>query len=626
MPHVVVREPGRVAYSIELRDGLRVGRHDDNDLVLDDHQVSRRHAEFTLREGRFWLSDGGSTHGTLVNGERVAERALSEGDRIQIGNVLLTFTAEALRQASVVEHATAKAPPKAVFSGAEGRRLQLVLEVARAIGSLREPAALIETMLDTILEVFDCERGVVGLVGSSSERATFARSRRGAATDIVVSQTLLDTMLSQRRSIIVRDAEDAAPMRSLVRHGVHSAMGAPLIAAGRVLGFVYVDDRARENRFSEPDLDFLGALAHLTAAAVDGAAVLERACAVAEALRDSSVAADLLGESDAMQKLRAMLHKYASASDAHVLIRGESGTGKELVARTLHALSPRADEPFVALNCAAMPDTMIESELFGFEKGAFTGAAKDKRGKFALAHRGTLFLDEIGDLSLTAQAKVLRAIEAGEVQPLGSEKTLRVDVRVLSATHKDLLAEVAAARFREDLYYRLNVVEVEVPPLRARSGDIVLLARAFLERSGQRLGKRFRGFSEEAERALGRYGWPGNVRQLQNEVERAAILAEGPRVEAGDLSARVASTASASAVATPVRDEKRPDAPPRTLAERFAELEPTEKALCQEALESARGNLSEAARLLGITRIMMKRRAERYGLRGADDDGEGGDA
>jgi len=309
----------------------------------------------------------------------------------------------------------------------------------------------------------------------------------------------------------------------------------------------------------------------------------------------------MIGESQPMIRLKSQIDKYAAALSANVLIQGESGTGKELVARLLHSKSPRAAHPFVAVNCAALPETMIESELFGFEKGAFTGATKAKRGKFQLAHRGILFLDEIGDLSQAAQAKVLRVIEDGEIQPLGSEKVGQVDVRILSATNKDLLKEVEARRFREDLYYRLATLQLELEPLRSRGGDIALLAQAFLARAGARLGKHFAGVTERAIDALRGYSWPGNIRELKNEIERAAILSGSVRIDAADLSARL----SAPGPRAPV-----------SLAEQFARLDHTERALVEGAMARAKGNVSEAARLLGISRIMMKRRLDRYGVAG----------
>jgi Nif-specific regulatory protein len=377
-------------------------------------------------------------------------------------------------------------------------------------------------------------------------------------------------------------------------------MAAPLQLGTRPFGLIYVEDGARTDPFAPEDLHFLCALASLTAAVMNNAEQFRQTADAAEALKHATE--EMIGESVPMRQLKMQMARYAPASNAHVLIRGESGTGKELVARTLHALSPRSDHAFVAVNCAAMPETMIESELFGYERGAFTGAIKNRRGKFLLAHCGTLFLDEIGDLSMTAQAKVLRAIEDGEIQPLGSERVTRADVRIISATHKDLTREVAEGRFREDLYYRLNALELQVEPLRARGEDILLLAQAFLERAGARMGRRFAGFTAGALQQLRAYSWPGNIRQLRNEIERAAILADSGVIGESDLGPRLTAPSSL----------ERPD--PTSLAEQFAELDSTERALVERALAKAEGNVSEAARVLGISRIMMKRRLERFGL------------
>ena len=235
-----------------------------------------------------------------------------------------------------------------------------------------------------------------------------------------------------------------------------------------------------------------------------------------------------------MRKLRAQIERFARAPSP-VLIRGESGTGKEVVARLLHELSPRAGKAMVSENCAAIPETLLESVLFGHARGSFTGAVRDHDGHFVAAHKGTLFLDEIGDTPLSMQAKLLRALQEGEVRPVGSEKVRKVDVRVLAATNRDLEDLVRAGRFREDLFYRLNVLQITVPPLRERGDDIVHLARRILAAATAAAGRSLR-LSSATERALAQYTWPGNVRQLQNELQRIAALAEGPVVEPGDLS------------------------------------------------------------------------------------------
>ena len=609
MPHLTVREPGHVIVAVPLRDGLRVGRHEQNELPLADHRVSRQHIIFSQRADGWWVKDLRSTHGTLVNGARLDAHRLTEGDRIQVGSVLITFAEAEVSHEIVHEQLTAaEILPR---QDSAHQRLRLVYEVSRAIGALEDEDELLGRMLEAILDVFACERAQVGLSdGTEGGLRRVVRARGGAAADdIVLSRAMIEAILKRRQGVILSNTGGRDAPGTLIRERILSAMGAPLLAGSRLLGLIYVDDRTRIDRFSPQDLDFLMSLGHLTAAALEGAERLRSATAMAEALGAGGPTDELIGASEPMVRLKAQIHKYSAAS-ANALIRGESGSGKELIARLLHTLSPRAAQPFVTLNCAAIPETLIESELFGYVKGAFTGAVRDKRGKFTLADRGTLFLDEIGDLDLAAQAKLLRALQEGEIQPVGAEKTHRVNVRVVSATHKDLTKEIAARRFREDLYYRLNVVEIEAPPLRERGDDIELLAQTLLKSSASGMGKRLEGFTPAALTTLRRHPWPGNVRELGNEMERAAINADGPLVDVTDLSPRLR-PALADAPAASTRSS--------TLAERFNQLDVQERQLVEEALRTARGNLSEAARLLGITRIMMKRRVDRFGLSAGDE-------
>jgi Nif-specific regulatory protein len=438
-----------------------------------------------------------------------------------------------------------------------------------------------------------CEHGLIGLIeeGRGLRQYSWIRGRGpGGPGDVVLNRPIIDAMLARREAVILGDGQK------------RSAMGAPLLLHGRVVGFLYVGERGAADRFASEDLHFLTALAQVTAAALRSVERYQRATLLVDSLSAREPQRVLLGESAAIAQLRGDIQKYARASDSPVMIHGESGSGKELVAHQLHVASERCDRPFLAVNCAAIPDTMIESVLFGHDKGAFTGASKDQRGKFSLAHSGTLFLDEIGDLSLSAQAKVLRAVEEGEIQPLGSERTIRVNVRIISATHKELSREVAEKRFREDLFYRLNVIELTVPPLRARREDIALLANTFLQHHCQRTSRRIKGFSAAALEILASYRWPGNVRELRNEVERAVIHCESTIIEASDLSPRLRAPDSVAPSGS------------RSLADQFSDLDGTERRLIVEAMTKSHGNVAEAARLLGISRSMMKRRLERFDL------------
>lgn len=604
MPHIVVRKPGQLPYSIALAQTLRIGRHESNDLVLDDGQVSRRHATLLRKDPGWELQDHGSRHGVLLNGASVVTALVCDGDQIQIGNIILEVH-EGDEHIIVHQHITTAGPASSNHS--VDRRLALLFDVSRAIGALGDTSAMLCEMLEAILDVLGCERALVGL-GDVERGITrkFAHARGRSGTDVVVSRTLLEATLGRREAVVVRDSEKEIHLRSLQREGILSAMAVPLGFSTIPVGLLYVDDRRQTERFGPDDLAYLIALGQLVTAALESAERFQRAEALAESVGNAT--GEIIGHSDAMVRLRQSISKFGAAGHANVLVRGESGTGKELVARALHEYSIRASKPFVTLNCAAIPESMLESELFGHEKGAFTGAVAKKRGKFALADGGTLFLDEIGDLAPAAQAKLLRALQEGEIQSVGSEQTFHVDVRVVSATHKDLMKEIAAGRFREDLYYRLAVIEIEVPPLRERGGDVGLLAHALMRRSAAIMGKRVEGFTEAALAALARHSWPGNVRELRNEIERAVINADGALIDAHDLSPRLGA-------ARPKPDQLRG----RSLAEQFAELEPTEKMLVEQAMAQAKGNVSEAARLLGITRIMMKRRIDRF-LGGSKED------
>jgi DNA-binding NtrC family response regulator len=308
-------------------------------------------------------------------------------------------------------------------------------------------------------------------------------------------------------------------------------------------------------------------------------------------------APQIVGEDPTLRRVLAAVER-AAGTDTTVLIEGESGTGKELFARTLHALSPRADEPFVAINCAAIPETLLESELFGHEKGAFTGAVARKPGKFELAHRGTLFLDEIGDLPLGLQAKILRALEEKRFERLGGTASVQVDVRLVAATNKNLKAAVAARRFREDLYFRLSVFPITIPPLRERRGDIPVLARFFIERFCRDLKKRPLALAPDAQEALERYAWPGNVRELQNCIERAVILADGGAIHARHLNLTFLQVPAPSAEADPWAgidlSGSLAEATRRVVAE-------VERRKILAALEEAGQNKPRAAELLQVS-------------------------
>ncbi len=339
-------------------------------------------------------------------------------------------------------------------------------------------------------------------------------------------------------------------------------------------------------------------------------AKLQKLEATTEALASdqaSKIGVTLIGDSEPITKLVAQVRR-AAATDATVLVHGESGTGKELVARMLHDLSPRKSGPFISTHCAALAETLLESELFGHERGAFTGAVKKKLGRFELADGGTIFLDELGEISSTVQTKLLRVLQEREIQRVGGEETVKVDVRVIAATHRDLKAEVAAGRFREDLYYRLHVVPLEIPALRERPEDIGVLARHFVARHAPRINPRVTGLSADAITAMARYAWPGNVRELENAVEQALVFCENPIVSEADLpaflqAAVVRAQSVQGALPVPHGDRPLPDI-----------LEDLERQLIERAYEKAGRVKTETARLLGIKTSALYYKLEKYGF------------
>ncbi|MEM6332256.1 MAG: sigma-54-dependent Fis family transcriptional regulator [Planctomycetota bacterium] len=390
-----------------------------------------------------------------------------------------------------------------------------------------------------------------------------------------------------------------------------SLMAAPLSHRGRVIGVVEVINPTDQPRFTDRDLELFRVFANLTAAAAANAQTIDRLERTNRTLRSSALPGRVVGESRAMKDVLSLCRKVASAS-TNVLLTGASGTGKEVAARTIHTLSPRRDLPFVAVNCAAFSESLLESELFGHEKGAFTGASEQRAGVFEAAEGGTLFLDEIGELPAGSQAKLLRVLQERRYMRVGGSRELACDVRIIAATNRDLAAEATLGRFREDLYYRLSVFPIEMPRLADRRDDIRPLAEHFLEQVRTETGVGVRGIAEPAWRRLESHDWPGNIRELRNVIERAALVCDG-RIEVADLAlprrgaAEVAVAAADSAEVTagssaPVDGEGGEGG------------EAAERRLVVEALDAAGWNVSAAARRLGVSRDVVRYRVRKFGL------------
>lgn len=423
---------------------------------------------------------------------------------------------------------------------------------------------------------------------------------------------------------IVRDAETDLPPDSsrraiLLGAGLRSSLRFPVRLEGKIIGALSFHSTAK-GRYGEEDVELAGRVADQVALAFSHQRLAEEAKRAEEARREAArLEARVLALSDELEsrdgfgrivgaspawRAVLVLASKVAPTETTVLLTGDSGTGKEVVARALHRASARSAGPFVALNCAALPDQLLESELFGYEKGAFTGAYASRPGRLEQAAGGTLFLDEVGETSTLVQAKLLRVLEAREFQRLGGAKVLKADVRLVAATNRDLHAAIARGDFREDLFYRLSVFEIHLPPLRERPEDILLLTERFIEDLSRNVGRPAPGISREARELLLAYAWPGNVRELRNALERAVILSEGGLVQAEHLPIAVARSgaarlASASAVELPAGG---------------LDLDELEKTLVAQALERAKNNRSRAAKLLGLTRAQLYTRLERYGL------------
>src|SRR5471030_1214932 len=402
---------------------------------------------------------------------------------------------------------------------------------------------------------------------------------------------------------------------------VHDCMGCPLFIDERPLGLLTLDALDPE-RFEPIELDALHAFASLAAATVNAAERIERLAnraedehQRAEVYRQASgQTGEMIGQSKAHKRLVDEIN-LVGGSELTVLITGETGVGKELVAQAIHAASPRADKPIISLNCAALPDTLVESELFGHVRGAFTGAMNDRRGKFELANGGTLFLDEVGELSLTVQAKLLRVLQSGQLQRLGSDKEHQVDVRLIAATNRDLAEEVRNGRYRADFYHRLSVYPLQVPALRERGRDVLLLAGFFLEQNRSRMGLGSLRLTSDAQAALLAYNWPGNVRELKHLIGRSALKALGNCRERPKILSLSAHDLDLPDVGAPLAIEAPADVAPVVTGDLRQATEHYQRQVISACLERHQHNWASAARELGLDRANLGRMARRLGLK-----------
>jgi transcriptional regulator with GAF, ATPase, and Fis domain len=614
--------PRLVAVSGPLRESvfalpaseLSIGRDASNGLPIGDPSVSRRHCLIYREDGGFKVRDLDSRNGTLVNGELVADRWLHHLDEISVGDSVFRFLLDDEDKSSgssAVEfedaqnaHSTAEIRPQDVLylqperilselpaTSRLARNLNALLQISRVVHSIRDLDELQNQVLDLIFKVAPAERGAILLDGTNGRefRSVFARYRDPEKQQAVkVSRTVADRVLQQGVAVLgsyVPGDTGLGSVESLVALQVRSLLCVPLTIFNRTIGCIYLDTINVAERFHEDHLQLVTAIAGIAAVALENARRLqwleqENQRLLNEVMLDRT----LIGESPKMKEVFQFLARVAP-SDATVLIGGESGTGKELAARTVHRKSPRANKPFVAINCAAIPENLLESELFGYEKGAFTGAVSQKKGRIETADSGVLFLDEVGELAPALQVKLLRVLQEREFERVGGTRPIHVDIRLIAATNRDLAEAARKGEFRQDLYFRLNVVSLTMPALRDHKEDIPILVSFLVEKNCRKCGAKPKPLSREALACLQSYDWPGNVRELENVIERALVLGSSEDILPEDLPENLLERAPASGLGE---------------ATYHAAVKDLKKHLIQNALEEARGNYTDAARILGV--------------------------
>jgi transcriptional regulator with GAF, ATPase, and Fis domain len=528
----------------------------------------------------------------VVNGRKRGQHTLTDGDTIQLGSTQLVFqSGERVAVPAQIRHPGSATPESLATT-----------RLAEFAGQLAKEPALdgaLTRLLDALIEVVSADKGFVLEVTDGSPHILKARNfQRENVADAVegLSDTIVQRVLQTRQPLRIEDALHDAQFNaseSVVNLKLASVMCLPLVMRGELVGAIYLGNDKLTNLFTERELEVATSFCSTAALLIELARQLDELRADKKALKElleAQAYGDIIGACDAMRDIFHKIDKVAG-TDISVLVTGETGTGKELIAREIHRRSPRHNGPFVAINCGAIPENLLESELFGHAKGAFTGAVAARPGRFQAANGGTLFLDEIGEMPVGLQVKLLRALQEHAVTRVGENKAEAVDIRVVAATNKNVDEEMKAGRFREDLYYRINVIHLHLPALRDRGEDAVMLAKWFLGRAVRELGSKVKGFSPQALVAIKRFRWPGNIRQLENRIKKAVVLAERPLITPDDLELRP--------------EQLEPILP---LAEARDEWQ---KRYINEVLERNSGNRTKTAKDLGVDPRTIFRHLER---------------
>lgn len=617
--------------TIPLPDGeATIGRDPTSAVAFIDPSVSRKHCQLRREEdGRYKIKDLDSRNGTLVNGEPVKEQWLRHGDEIATGDSVFLFLVEEQDRVSPVSRVefddgqpTAETkvihPKEVVYlhpdrllrelpaTSQVARNLSALLKISRVVHAIRDLEELQAQLLDLIFEVVPAGRGAILLAdgGGQEFSVMYARTRQGGQPQLVrVSRTIARQVIRENVAILGLDVPSSGAFRdieSLVASEVRSLMCVPLSVFERMIGCIYLDSTNTGSRFQEDHLQLVAAVAGISAVALDNARRLEwleqeNQRLATEVRQDQN----LVGEGTRMKEIFQFLARVAP-TESTVLIEGESGTGKELAAKALHRNSHRANKPFVAINCAAIPETLLESDLFGHERGAFSGAVSQKKGRLEVAEGGVVFLDEIGDLAPALQVKLLRVLQEREFERVGGTHPIKIDIRLIAATNRDLNEAVRNGGFRQDLYYRLAVVKLTMPPLRERREDIPMLVRHFVQKHAKRCKVKPKPISREAMAALVNYDWPGNVRELENAIERALVMGLSDAVLLEDLPESLAEHTATEEL---------------NGGKYQASVQSFKKNLIISAVEQSHGNYAEAAGMLGVHPNNLHRLIRNLGIK-----------
>jgi Nif-specific regulatory protein len=593
---------------------ISIGRDKTNDIRIPDRSISRRHCLIKTDGETFTLIDFESFNGTFVNGAAVKEHVITHGDRITLGDIpfiffeyenetdeipqIVEFGSEINARSTVrlerkdAVYLNPKRFPAALSQDATAtRNLSALLNLNVELAKLRDLDSLQKAVFDAVFDALPVERGAILFIEEFLENITaaFSRNKSGETNQPVrISQTVARQVVSEKTAVLCQNVRaNSAYNRaeSLLATETDSLLCVPLTTGEKPAGIIYLDTNDQTQNFDENHLQFLTAVAGIVSVVLENIRHLEWLAGENRRLREEiNLEHNMIGESEPMQKVFRFIEKVARTG-ATILVRGESGTGKELVANAIHENSGRAEKPFVAINCAVLSENLLESELFGHERGAFTTAVTQKKGKIEIADGGTLFLDEVGEMSFGTQAKLLRVLQEREFERVGGTRPIKVDVRVIAATNRDLETEIKNGNFRQDLYYRLNVVALTMPPLRTRRADIAPLADYFVSKYSQKCKRKVSGISREARALLTNYDFPGNVRELENAIERAVVLGNSALVLPEDLPESILE--SGTAELQPVMEYQKA-------------VNEMKKDLILKTLEKTGGNYTEAARMLGL--------------------------